>query len=331
MKFSTIAVDAMGGNFAPEEVVIGAVKALNELQGIKLILVGEQEKIEKELELFRYDKERLDIVHASEVIDMEESPLSAMRRKQDASILVATQLVKKGEADAIVTAGSSGAAMASATLYLKRIEGISRPAMAILFPTQHHYTVVLDVGANVDCKPEYLYQFSQLGSIYAQHVLKIAEPKVGLLNIGEEKIKGNQLSQKAYGLLNDSSLNFIGNVEGWDIPRGTADVIVTDGFVGNIVLKVVEGMGELVFDMLRKEIRRDDLNLIQRRFDYAEYGGALLLGINGNCIITHGRSRSPAIVNSIKLAYRSVVSDVVAKTKLFLTNQSIQESGEENE
>lgn len=316
-----IAVDAMGGDHAPVEVVKGAVEAAE--SGIHVILVGDQDSIKSELAKCSYPTSLVEVKHASEVVQMDDHPATAIRRKSDSSIVVAANLVASREAHAMVSAGNTGAAMAVATLKLGRIPGIDRPAIATFFPTMNGKVVLLDAGANVDCSVENLLQFAVMGAKYSERVLKVENPRVGLLSIGEEATKGNELTKATNPRLCEVGLNFIGNVEGKDLFRGAVDVVVCDGFAGNIVLKVAEGIAEFMLSTIKKEINRSliskagvllmapALRRSKAKLDYAEYGGAPLLGVNGVCIISHGRSDARAIRNAIRVAADSVAGDVV--------------------
>jgi len=311
-----IAVDAMGGDHAPEEIVRGALQAVTEY-GVEVILVGDEKRVLPELG-DRAAGGPVKVVHAPEVIEMRDHPAVAVRRKKNSSIVRATQLVKEGEADAVVSAGSTGASMASALLSLGRIKGIDRPAIAVVLPGGNGYTLLLDIGANVDCKPHNLCQFGIMGYLYAKRILGIANPKVGLLSNGEEETKGNEVTLAAFPLLQKAGINFIGNVEGRDVFQGAADVLVCDGFVGNIVLKAGEGLAEALFKIMKEEIAKSMMAKIgivmagaalkgfQRRIEYTEYGGAPLLGVNGVSVICHGRSTAKAIKNAIRVAKESV-------------------------
>ncbi|MGI6449876.1 MAG: phosphate acyltransferase PlsX [Desulfitobacteriia bacterium] len=308
-----IAVDAMGGDYAPQEIVKGAVKAAEVYPGLQLVLVGQAEKIKEHLPDGKL-KPNMEIYEAQEIIGMDEHPAVAIKKKKDASIVVATRLVKEGYAEALVSAGSTGAQMAAALLGLGRIKGISRPAICTVLPTLKAGKLLLDVGANPDAKPEYLLQYGMMGSVYAEMILGIPNPRVALLNIGSEEGKGNELTQTAYQLFKASSLNFIGNIEGREIPYGTADVIVCDAFVGNIVLKTIEGMASSLFQLIKEKITANSvrkmgallikpgLKEIAQKLDYSEYGGAPLLGVNGTSIICHGSSKEKAIYNAIRVA-----------------------------
>lgn len=335
-----IAVDVMGGDYAPREIVKGVLQAAAEY-GAAVILVGDEEQIRAELvDLVDYDTTGLvSIVHAPEVIGMREPPAVAVRRKKNSSIVRATQLVKEGEARALVSAGSTGAVMASALLGLGRIKGIDRPAIAGVLPIEQGFTVLLDVGANVDCKPHYLLQFGVIGHLYANKILGIANPRVGLLSNGEEETKGNETTLAAFSLLSKAGINFIGNVEGRDIYRGTVDVVVCDGFVGNIVLKAGEGMARSMFKMMKEEINKSRLAKVgtvmaesalsgfQKRHDYTEYGGAPLLGVNGVTIICHGSSTAKAVKNAVRVAGESVENRLVEAIRESIESVNVRWAG----
>jgi len=311
-----IAVDAMGGDYAPEEIIKGTLMAAETWPDLHLILVGQQARI---IPFFIGTKPtNISLVEASEEIGMDEHPANAVRKKKDASIVVATRLVKLGEADAVVSAGSTGAQMATALLSLGRIKGIERPAIGTILPTAEGGKLILDVGANLDASPEHLCQYALMGSIYAEKILGIPNPRVGLLNIGSEEGKGNELTQKTYSLLKVVPVNFIGNVEGRDVPYGRADVVVCEGFVGNVLLKTAEGLAGVLFQLIKEKITsniirklgalavKPGLKEIAQMMDYAEYGGAPLLGVNGISIICHGSSKTKAIFNAIRVARECV-------------------------
>ena len=323
-----IAIDAMGGDHAPQEIVAGALRARDEL-GIKVLLVGDPEKINESLGN-QQGTSNLEVVAAEDVITMSEEPLSALRRKPKASINVAMNLVKQKRADAVVSAGHSGAAMAAALLRLGRLKGIDRPAIGAIFPTviAGKSVLILDVGANVDCRPKYLDQFATMGSIYSQSVLGVSRPNIGLLNIGEEPSKGDELALNAYSLLEkNSNITFAGNAEGRDVLSGNFDVIVCDGFAGNVLLKFAEAVGESVLQIFREELPRGvrgkvgtvflkpNLKRIKQRIDHAEHGGGLLLGVNGVCIISHGSSQAPSIFSAIRVATEAVDKKVSEQIK----------------
>lgn len=308
-----IAVDAMGGDHAPAAIVEGAIQSVIEY-GLETILVGDGEKIKDELIKHRATDLPITIRHASQVVEAYESPSSVLRKKRDSSIRVATELVVRKEAVAVVSAGHTGATMATAFFVFGRLNGIERPAIATVMPTLKGICLLLDVGANVDCKPNHLLQFAIMGDLYVKHILKVENPKIGLLSIGEEDIKGNELTRETFKLLKHSDLNFIGNIEGRDIFTGKADVVVCDGFIGNIALKISEGFADAITKMLKREIAeaasgkfgyfllKPAFKRFRKRTDYSEYGGAPLLGVNGICIISHGLSSGKAIKNAIRVA-----------------------------
>jgi glycerol-3-phosphate acyltransferase PlsX len=317
-----IAVDAMGGDNAPHAVVAGAVQAAQEY-GVGIILVGIEQLIQTELEKHQSAKALpIEIRNATEVVDMLDSPVTVYRRKKDSSIRVANELVKNGEAAAVISAGHTGAAMATSLFVLGTLEGVERPAIATFMPTMKGTSIILDVGANVDCKPNHLLQFAIMGEVYAKYLLKNPNPCVGLLSIGEEETKGNELTKEAFKLLTETSLNFVGNVEGRDVMSGKADVVVCDGFIGNVVLKTSEAVAESIGLILKENIGRSLIRklgyllmrpafqALKRRMDYAEYGGAPLVGINGISIISHGRSSDRAIKNAIRVAAELAKSEV---------------------
>jgi glycerol-3-phosphate acyltransferase PlsX len=318
-----VALDAMGGDNAPGEIVLGAIQAAREYH-MGVYLVGREDAIRAELA--KHDTSGLDlpIIHTDEVIEMDEHPANAVRRKKNASMTLALQQVRAGAALGAVSAGNSGAMMAASLFTLKRVPGIDRPALGGIFPTRDGICLVVDIGANTECKPEYLQQFALMGSIYMERIFHVQAPRVALLANGEEESKGNQLVIETHQLLKESALglNFIGNVEGRDIPTGGADVIVCDGFVGNVVLKLSEGLAETLLGLIRAEmtsslvnklaaaVLHPGLRRIGRRLDYAEYGGVPLLGINGSAIVSHGRSNAKAIKNALRVARQTAETDV---------------------
>jgi glycerol-3-phosphate acyltransferase PlsX len=323
-----VAVDVMGGDNAPAVEVEGAVAAAREF-GIPLVLVGDTPRVEAELA--KHDTAGLDISirHASEVVGMHDSASDAVRKKRDSSIRIAFDLVRNGEADAVVSAGNSGATMAAGMFVLKRIKGIDRPAIATIFPTLKGQTLVLDVGGTVDCKPIHLLQFAVMGEVYARDVMGVESPRIGLLSNGEEESKGNDLTRETHAILKEFPCNYAGYIEGRDIFNGSVSVVVCDGFVGNIVLKLSEGLAEAVGTMLKAEIKRSFIAKLgyllsssafrrfKKRVDYAEYGGAPLLGIEGVGMICHGGSSPKAIKNAIRFANeyarRGVISHLAEK------------------
>lgn len=318
-----IALDAMGGDHGPEELIAGALLAVKQAH-LKVSLVGDEVLLQSFLDKIALDSKvssLIQIVHSSQVVEMNEHPVDAVRKKKNSSIMVAFDLVRNKEADAVVSAGNSGATMAAAVRVLGRLTGVARPGIASFFPTLKKPVVLMDVGANVDCRSLHLYQFAVMASCFSR-IFDIDRPRVGLLTIGEEGGKGNQLVKETYALLKNSSLNFIGNVEGRDVFQGDVDVIVCDGFVGNICLKVSEGLAEAAMQMLRNEIlkslpakigyllARPAFRAFKKRVDYAEYGGAPLLGINGTGIVCHGKSSAQAIKNAILEANKMVQNNV---------------------
>ncbi len=310
-----IALDAMGGDHAPASEVEGAALAVREY-GVEVVLVGDDALVREEMRRQGVQGlHGLTVHHASQRVEMHEQPSQVARRKRDSSIWVGTELVKKGEAAGIVSAGNTGATVVTAFFLLGVLKGVERPAIATLIPTLTGHTIVLDVGATVDCAAHHLTQFALMGHEYAQHVLNKAHPTIGLLSIGEEDTKGNEVTKETFKRLKESPLNFVGNVEGRDIFTGAADVVVCDGFMGNVALKIIEGVSEALKKMLIKEIAAESVlsrfgyallkpafGRFRRRLDYAEIGGAALLGVNGICIISHGRSSGRAIKNAIRVA-----------------------------
>jgi glycerol-3-phosphate acyltransferase PlsX len=308
-----IAVDAMGGDHGPGPVIEGALQAAREL-GTGIILVGQEDVLKKECSRLGVNDAGLTIRHAPQIVEMHESPSVVARKKRDSSIWVATELVKTGEAVAVVSPGNTGASMVAAFFVLGLTKGVERPAIATQLPTLTGTAVMLDVGANVDCTAEHLEQFAVMGHEYAQHLYTKPNPRIGLLSIGEEDTKGNEVTKEAFKLLKAGPLNFIGNVEGRDVYSGGADVVVCDGFIGNVALKISEGVAEVIKKLLLKEILGSWLGRLaypliagpllnlKRKIDYAEFGGAPLLGVNGITMVCHGRSSAKAIKNAIKRA-----------------------------
>ncbi len=325
-----IALDAMGGDYAPKVAIEGAIQASEELN-IEIYLVGVEKLIKKEFDRHKKRNAKITIVDAPEVIRMGESIFS-FRKKKKSSIRVGTQLVKKGEANAFVSAGDTGAIMFISKTILGAMEGVERPALALIVPTLKGVSLLIDVGANTDCKPRHLKQFAFMGKVFMETAFGQKNPRVGLMSIGEEELKGNELIKEAYFELKNSPLNFIGNLEGKDIYKGIADVIVCDGFTGNVALKVTEGIIEVLFSMMRREIMQNFLSKVgyllmkralkklKKQVDYTEYGGALLLGLNGVCIVGHGRSNAYAIKNAIRMAKDFVKNRVQERIKIELLN-----------
>ncbi len=323
-----IALDAMGGDNAPDEILKGALLAISEYPTVAITLVGREEVIREKLAALGGSiPSRIDIADAREVVDMTDNSLAPLRRKRNSSVRVCANLVGEGKADAMVSAGHTGAAMTSAYKVLGMIEGVSRPALAAVLPSAKGHTVLLDVGANVDAKPAYLREFAVMGHFYAQMIFGTAEPRVGLLSIGEEEGKGNELTKETFRVMKETGLNFIGNAEGRDVFNGNADVVVCDGFIGNVVLKAGESLGEMISKMLRAEFTRTPTRKIgalmlkgamddfKKRIDYSEYGGAPLLGVNGGCIVCHGRSNAKAIKNAVRVARDFVANKIDTKIR----------------
>lgn len=317
-----IIVDVMGGDHAPVELIKGALDGVNEYN-IEVLLVGREEIIEKELAKYDFPRDKVEILNAEDVITNEDNPTYSIRRKKGSSMVVGLNALNEGLGDGFISAGSTGALLAGGLFITKRIENIQRAALTIPYPTFDGFSLVLDAGANVDCKPEYLKQFALMGSIYMENVLDIKNPRVGLINIGTEVDKGNQLTRNTYHLLNDSNINFVGNIEGRNIPMGEADILICDGFTGNIVLKLSEGVAISIFDSL-KEIFTSDLKskmaalalkpklkALKSKLDYREYGGAPLLGTKKPIVKAHGSSDAFAIKNGIRQLIQFVEKDVI--------------------
>jgi glycerol-3-phosphate acyltransferase PlsX len=308
-----IALDAVGGDHGPAPCVEGALQAVKECD-VDVILVGDETILKRECERQSGHDPRLSFKHASQVVEMHESPAAVARKKRDSSIWVATELVKSGEAVAVVSPGNTGASMVASFFVLGLIKGVERPAIATSLPTLSGEAIMLDVGANVDCSAKHLEQFALMGNEYGKHLLSKPNPRVGLLSIGEEDSKGNEVTKEAFKLLKSSSMNFVGNVEGRDVYSGIADIVVCDGFIGNVALKISEGVAEMIKRLLLKEISghffgrlaypliAGPLANLKRKIDYAEFGGAPLLGVNGVTMICHGRSSAKAIKNAIRRA-----------------------------
>ncbi|MEG1991916.1 MAG: phosphate acyltransferase PlsX [Acetivibrio sp.] len=327
-----VAVDAMGGDNAPHEIVKGAVEAVNESCDIKVFLVGKEEAICKELASYTYDKERIQVVNAEEMITNEEAPVMAIRRKKDSSIVVALNLVKHGEADAFVSAGSTGAVLVGGQLIAGKIKGVERPPLAPLIPTIHGVALLIDCGANVDARPSHLLQFAKMGSVYMEHVVGIKNPRVAIVNIGAEEEKGNMLVKETFPLLkNCNEINFTGSIEARNIPYGEADVIVCEAFTGNIILKLYEGLGGALIQKIKSGMMstfrskigallvKPALKKTLKDFDASSYGGAPLLGLNGLVVKTHGSSKSKEIKNSIIQCITFKKQDINEKIKNNIT------------
>lgn len=328
-----IAVDAMGGDHAPKAIVEGVVQAVEKWSDLEVILVGDQQAVRSHLSS---PHNRIRIHHTTEVIATDEEPVKAVRSKKDSSMVVAAKLVKEGEADALISAGNTGALMTAGLLIVGRLKGIDRPALSPILPTAgENGVIVLDVGANVDAKPHHLYQYAIMGSLYAEKVMGIKRPRVGLLNIGTEEKKGNELTKETYPLLSDAPIHFIGNVEPRDIPFGVCDVAVCDGFTGNVLLKTMEGTAQVVFKMIKEAFMSSLKNKIaaamlkgslmglKDRMDYKEYGGSPLLGLKGACFKAHGSSDARAILNAIDKARTFLEQDVIGIMSQHFTEGSV--------
>ncbi|HKP92286.1 MAG TPA: phosphate acyltransferase PlsX [Chthoniobacterales bacterium] len=314
-----IALDAMGGDFGPPNIVGGAVMALQAYRHItKLYLVGDTSQVEAELKKHGCNDGRIEIVHATQVVEMSDNAMHAFRRKKDSSINRAVDLVKHGEAEAVVSAGHTGAAVAATAIKLRTLPGVERPGIASLIPTETNVFVLIDAGANVDPRPIHLLQYAIMASVYSKHVLGYADPQIGLLSIGDEDVKGSDFTKEVFKMLRESKLNFRGNIEGHDLFENPAEVVVCDGFVGNVVLKTCEAIAHAIFSWLKHELKRSPVRLagammakgafkaIHKKIDPEEYGGSPLLGVNGICIIAHGNSTPLAIKNALRVAAESI-------------------------
>lgn len=312
MSQTIVAIDCMGGDYAPLEVVKGAVEAINENSNIKVKLAGVKSDVENELKKYSYNKEQVEIVDAPQIIEMGEPPVNAIREKTESSLVKCLYMVKRGEADAMVSAGSTGANLVGGHVVIGRLKGVQRPPLAPLIPTKNGVALLIDCGANVDSRPAHLVQFAKMGTVYMENIVGIKTPRVGLVNIGTEEEKGNSLTKEAYQLLSkETSINFIGNIEARDIPDGQADIVVCDAFVGNVILKTYEGVGAVLIDKIKGSLMnslktkigalliKKDLKKTLKSFSIEEYGGAPLLGLKGLLVKTHGNSKAIEIKNSI--------------------------------
>ncbi|CDI49333.1 phosphate acyltransferase PlsX [Clostridium tetani] len=327
-----IAVDGMGGDFAPKEVVAGCVDALNENKDLHIVITGKEELIKKELEGHNYDEDRIEVLDAREVISTNDSPVMAIRRKKDSSLNKGLQLVKEKKVEGIISAGSTGAFMAGSLFIVGRIKGIDRPALAPIMPGKNAPFMVIDVGANAECKPQNLLQFALMGKIYFEKILNVKNPTIGLVNIGVEEEKGTELTKEAYKLLKNSGLNFIGNVEPRDIPTGDVNILVCDGFTGNTILKTYEGVAQNIFEILKAEIMssfqgkiggtllKPSFKNIKKKFNYKEYGGAAFIGVEGICVKAHGSSDRKAFKNAIKQCINFHKGNIINNIKEELVN-----------
>jgi glycerol-3-phosphate acyltransferase PlsX len=330
-----IAIDAFGSDNAPFPEVEGAILAIKEEICQKVFLVGKEDILTKELDKYFYDKNRIEVIPASETINMHDAPASIVKKKKDSSLVQAIRICKEGIANGMISAGNTGAVMAASLFGFKRIKNVLRPAIATTFPTQGNPEIILDVGANVDCSLENLVQFAELGSIYSKFMFKNNNPKVALLNIGEETTKGSELYKTVHKrLLESDIINFVGNIEGKDLLKGVVDVVVCDGFVGNVMLKTVEGVAFSIFSIMKDQIKKDWIAkigallsfpvyaYIKKKLDHTEYGGALLVGLNGISVVAHGRSNGKAIKNAVRLAARMAESGFVEHANEYYENKS---------
>lgn len=317
-----IVVDAMGGDYAPQAVIAGVIEALKELK-TDIVLIGRSADIQSELKKYHYDSARLDIIDAPEVVEMHEAPIASVRKKRNSSISLGVKLLKDKGYDAFISAGNTGAVVAASTIHLGMLPGVERPAIGVIIPTLKGFSFMTDMGANTEPKPEHLLQWALMARVYVKEVMDIANPSVGLLNIGEEEGKGTVFSKEAYKLMQDHLPSFIGNLEASEVYTGKSDIIICDGFVGNIVLKVSEGLAESVGKLIKREVKRSPLAMlgallmsptmkhIKKKADYSEYGGAPLLGVDGIVMISHGRSSPKAIKNAIRATQREIEHKVL--------------------
>ena len=314
-----VALDAMGGDYAPQACVAGAVLAIREFRNLeKLFLVGDTDRIRAELAKHNCNDPRIEIVHSTQVVEMSETAVEGVRRKKDSSISRAVDLIKRGQADAVVSAGHTGAAVAATTIKLRTLEGVDRPGIAALLPTETNLCVLIDAGANTDARPEHMLQYAIMGAVFSRYVLGYKNPAIGLMSIGGEDVKGSEFTKDIFKLLKSSGLNFRGNIEGHDLFQNPVEVVLCDGFTGNVVLKSCEATAEAVFHWLKNEIKRSPIRMagaylmqgafrkLKKRTSYEEYGGSPLLGVDGICIIAHGSSSAKAIKNAIRVALESI-------------------------
>jgi len=331
-----IAIDAMGGDNAPDEIISGALESIESLgENDELILVGPKEKIEPQLPPRKTREGAIAVVEAPEVIDMDEAPIESLRKKRKSSIAVMAKMAKTGQADALISAGNTGACVVAFQMRMRNLAGVNRPGIAVVFPTFEGPVTICDVGANIACKPINLYQYGVMAKMYSKHVLGIENPRVGLMSIGQEDAKGNEVVKKARELMkSDANMNFVGNIEGADIFKGVCDVAICGGFVGNVILKLTEGVVDGLFKAIRHELGQEKLRLamkfrpvmkrIYKKYDYNEYGGAPLLGINGTALICHGSSKSRTIKNAILTAKEYYTKKINDKIIEYLASTSVR-------
>ena len=333
-----IAIDAMGGDNAPKEIISGALESIEKLsQNDEIILVGPEEQIEAMLPSVRSRKGMISIVHAPDIIEMAETPVESLRKKPKSSIAVLAKLAKRGQTDAVISAGNTGACVAAFQMRIRTLPGVVRPGIAVVFPTPGGPVTICDVGANIACKPMHLYQYGVMAGVYSKHLFGIENPRVGIMSIGEEEAKGNELVKKTRDLIKaDKKMNFIGNIEGRDIFQGTCDVVICEGFVGNVILKLTEGLVEGLFKAIKHELMEEKMRLamkfkpvmkrIYQKYDYNEYGGALLLGLKGTAIICHGSSESRTIKNAIMASKRFYTEKINDKIVEYLSDSPYRNS-----
>ncbi len=331
-----IAIDAMGGDNAPDEIIAGALESIESLsEDDELILIGPQEVIEAQLPSLKSRKGAISVVHAPAIIAMDEVPIETLRKKPKSSIAVLAKLAKRGQADAVISAGNTGACVAAFQMRMRNLSGVNRPGIAVVFPTPEGPVVICDVGANIACKPIHLYQYGVMAGVYSKHLLGIENPRVGLMSIGAEDAKGNEVVKKTRELMkSDSNMNFVGNIEGRDIFEGTCEVVICDGFVGNVILKLTEGLVDGLFKAIKYELMEEKLRLamkfkpvmkrIYKKYDYNTYGGALLLGVNGTALICHGASESRTIRNAILASKRFYTEKINDKIVEYLSDTYVR-------
>ncbi|NLC67348.1 MAG: phosphate acyltransferase PlsX [Clostridiaceae bacterium] len=334
-----ILVDAMGGDNAPGDIVEGCIKAVNEEPGFNIMLIGDSGKIEKILKKNKFNGSRIDILHAAEAITNEDIPTKAIKNKKDSSMVIGLELVKDKKADAFISAGNTGALLTGSILILGRLEGIDRPALATIIPTKRGGALLIDAGFNTMCKPLNYFQFGVIGTIYMREMFDIKTPTVGLINVGSEERKGNETIKQAYNMLSNSNLNFVGNIEGREIPEGKINIAVCDGFVGNILLKFMEGVGSFIFEGLRdvysknffsklaSVLVRGELKKFKKRFDYEEYGGAPVLGVNGTVFKCHGSSNAKSVKNAVIRACHFARSSIAEQIKKEICRMEVKNVG----
>jgi glycerol-3-phosphate acyltransferase PlsX len=335
-----IAIDAMGGDNAPDEIIAGVLESIEFLaEDDELVLVGPENEIEARLPSKTSRRDMISVVHAPDIIAMDDVPIESLRKKPKSSIAMIAKLAKRDQADAVISAGNTGACVAAFQMRMRNLPGVNRPGIAVVFPTPGGLVTICDVGANIACKPIHLYQYGVMASVYSRHLLGIENPRVGLMSIGSEDAKGNELVKKTRGLMkSDSRMNFVGNIEGRDIFRGTCEVVIAEGFVGNVILKLTEGLVDGLFKAIKQELMEEKIRLamkfkpimkrIYKKYDYNEYGGALLLGVNGTAVICHGSSQSRTIKNAIlasKTFYTKKINDKIIE---YLSGTSVRTTDE---